>query len=139
MSAPDAVPDPTRADLTGVARDAQTLTDVLARIEQAGYRGQFAIPRGAAPDAGTVECLTCRTVSPAQDVRVDALLRLEGASDPDDMLAVVALVCPHCATRGSLVVNYGPLGDAQEDVVLRRFRLPDDDGVGEVGAPGNPS
>ena len=24
---------------------------------------------------------------------------LEGASDPDDMLTIVALTCPHCSTR----------------------------------------
>jgi hypothetical protein len=124
MSAPDPAPDPTRADLTGVARDAQTLRDVLARIEPAGYRGQFSVPRDAAPDAGTVECLTCRKVSPAQDVRVDALLRLEGASDPDDMLAVAALVCPNCGTRGSLVVNYGPLGDARRTPCCSDFAFP---------------
>src|SRR5262249_30666128 len=123
--APVSSPDPARTDLTGVARDAQTLADVIARLEQAGYRSQFAIPRESPPDAGRISCLVCRTQSHPPDVRVDALLRLEGASEPDEMLAIAALVCPQCGARGSLVVNYGPLGDAQEMDPLGDTRVDD--------------
>ena len=52
------------------------------------------------------------------------LRRLEGASDPDDMLAVVAVECANCGLRGSLVLNYGPT--ATEDD-CRRARSGSDD------------
>jgi hypothetical protein len=96
-------------DLEGVARDAETLLDVLARYTDKGWSSQFAARTG-----GMVECESCRNTTPAVDVPVLELRRLEGASDPDDMLAVVAIECPRCGLRGSLVLNYGPT--ATEDV-----------------------
>lgn len=41
--------------------------------------------------------------------------RLEGASDPDDMVAIVAISCPVCATQGTLSPQYGPMGHWEED------------------------
>jgi hypothetical protein len=43
---------------------------------------------------------------------------VEGASDPADMLAVVALVCPICKTHGTLVVGYGPEAGPDDAEVL---------------------
>ena len=100
-------------DLDGVARDAETLLDVLARFTQEGWSSQFAAKVG-----GKVECESCHTVVAAADVPVLELRRLEGASDPDDMLAVVAIECPNCTLRGSLVLNYGPTATEEETDVL---------------------
>ncbi len=47
-----------------------------------------------------------------------ALRRTEGASDPADMLAVVALCCPACDTRGTAVLNYGPEATVDDAEVL---------------------
>jgi hypothetical protein len=88
----------------------ETLADVLARDERDGYTGQF-----RAVEAGQVQCLTCRQVFSALTVQIERLDRLEGASDPADMIAVVALRCPRCDTRGTAVLNYGPEADQNDD------------------------
>ena len=88
--------------------EVRTLAELLAAFEVEGYKGHMA----AAP-AGYVVCLTCHVESPATDMRVDALDRMEGASDPSEMLAVAALVCPLCSAHGTLVMSYGP--EASED------------------------
>ena len=100
-------------DLDGVARGAETLLDVLARFTHEGWSSQFAARAG-----GSVECESCHHVVGAADVPVLELRRLEGASDPDDMLAVVAIECPNCGLRGSLVLNYGPTATEEDESVL---------------------
>jgi hypothetical protein len=46
--------------------------------------------------------------------------RTEGASDPDDMLAVVGLTCPRCGTQGTAVLGYGPEADPDDaEIVVR--------------------
>lgn len=100
-------------ELDGVARGAETLLDVLARFTRQGWSSQFATRSG-----GTVECESCRHAVDASEVPVLELRRLEGASDPDDMLAVVAVECPNCGLRGSLVLNYGPTATEEDAAVL---------------------
>ncbi len=53
--------------------------------------------------------------------KVSALGRLEGASDPDDMLAIIALKCPSCSARGSLALNYGPTATTEDSAALLGF------------------
>jgi hypothetical protein len=103
-------------DLPGVARGAQTLLDVLAEYADQGWPGQF-----AARDEGLIECQTCHHRMAADDAQVLALRRLEGASDPDDMLAVAAIECPNCHHRGSLVLQFGPTATADDAAVLERL------------------
>lgn len=100
-------------DLPGVARGAETLLDVLADHQRHGWTTQFASRSGA-----MVECEGCHHRIAAADAPVLALRRLEGASDPDDMLAVAAIECPNCGRRGSLVLNYGPTATREDADVL---------------------
>ena len=102
--------------LAGVARDASTILDVVGAFERAGFVGQFAIHEG-----GEIECLTCKHRFDAANATVDGFRRLEGASDPDDMLAVAALTCPRCGARGTLIVNYGPVASEDDSLVLARL------------------
>jgi hypothetical protein len=67
---------------------------------------------------GSVRCGECRTDSPAADVHVDGVERLEGASDPGDMVAVIAGTCPACGARGTLTLSYGPGASADDADVL---------------------
>ncbi len=96
-----------------MARDSETLLDVLGRFTRNGWSSQFAARAG-----GTVECQSCHTSTAAEAVPVLELRRLEGASDPDDMLAVVAVECAHCGLRGSLVLNYGPTATEEDSAAL---------------------
>ena len=89
------------------------MLEVLSRFTALGWSSQFAARSG-----GIVECESCRHSMPASDLPVLELRRLEGASDPDDMLAVVAVECPNCGLRGSLVLNYGPTATEEDAAVL---------------------
>ena len=91
----------------------ETILDVLSELESLGFTGQF-MPR----EGGQVECITCHRLSPADDTVFRHLRRLEGASDPDDMLAVVGLACPHCSAQGTAVLGYGPEASAVDTEVL---------------------
>ena len=99
--------------------DASTLTEVLSSFERDGFTGQFA----AAPD-GRVRCYSCREVRPADELVVEALRRLEGASDPADMLAVAATICPACHAKGTLILNYGPEATPEDSEVLVALESP---------------
>jgi hypothetical protein len=89
------------------------LADLLSTFELEGYRGQMAARPG-----GRILCMGCHQESDADDMQVDGLQRVEGASDPADMLAVAALVCPICSTHGTLVLSYGPEADPDDSEVL---------------------
>jgi hypothetical protein len=94
----------------------ETILDVLGELESRGFTGQF-MPR----DGGQVECLTCHRLSPADETVFRHLRRLEGASDPDDMLAVVGLACPHCGAQGTAVLGYGPEAAPVDTEVLTQL------------------
>jgi hypothetical protein len=99
--------------------EVQTLASILDALKRAGYEGQFGAHAGA-----TVTCFTCHHISPAADLRVETLRRLEGPSDPADMLVVAPVTCPHCGARGSLVLNYGPESSTEEADVLLALARP---------------
>jgi hypothetical protein len=91
----------------------RTLREVLGSLEDLGFTGQF-MPR----DGAQVECLACHRRSAADATLLRHLRRLEGASDPADMLAVVGLACPHCGALGTAVLGYGPEASPVDAEVL---------------------
>jgi hypothetical protein len=112
-------------DLTGVARGAETLLDVLGELADRGYTGEFAAAEvDESTQRGRIVCSTCHQVFAADAPDVGDLRRLEGASDPDDMLAVAALTCPNCSTRGTLVLNYGPTATVEDSATLEGLDRP---------------
>ena len=111
--------DPDNQSLEGIARGASTILEVLQAFDQSGFVGQF-----AARGDGKIECMSCHELSAASATGVLQLRRLEGASDPDDMLALAALVCPQCSTRGSLILNYGPSASPEDAAVLSGLEPP---------------
>lgn len=95
------------------ARDPSSMFEILRDLQADGYESDlFAV------EGGSVRCGTCGTVSPAASLEVAELRRMEGASDPADMAAVVAATCPSCGQKGVMVVMYGPeAGPADSDVL----------------------
>ncbi len=90
-----------------------SLVGVLAELDDAGWTGQTMPLEG-----GRIRCLTCREEFAAETVSADHVRRLEGASDPGDMVIVVPVTCPSCSTRGVLVAHYGPDASPEDaDVV----------------------
>lgn len=107
-----------RSDDRVGARGAESMTDVLARLDDEGYSGQYQTSMDA-----TIRCLTCRRLFPASASADHSSTRLEGASDPAEMSMVVPLVCPHCSTRGALILRYGPEASADEADVFDALDL----------------
>jgi hypothetical protein len=96
---------PAEHDHPPTATEATTLTEVLDGYSAAGYDGSFTVVAVAAGEAPMA-----------------SLRRLEGASDPDDMLAVVALTCPRCGNQGTVVLGFGPSATSEDGDVLAAFR-----------------
>ena len=79
---------------TSAPSDNTTLTAVLDELAEAGFTGSF-VPR----PAGELLCTTCRDVFAATELEPEQVRRLEGASDPDDEVVVVAAACPRCGAH----------------------------------------
>jgi hypothetical protein len=111
--------------------DRTTVTELLDGAEQRGYSEQFVL----AGDG--VRCLLCREVRPASEYAFESLRRLEGASDPDDSQAVLAVHCPVCDAAGSLVLNYGFAASPEESDALAAMQdRRGDSGIPTGAAPG---
>ena len=108
------------------ASDGTTLVEVIRRLEAEGYVSQM-----AAEEGGLIRCFSCHRDSPAADVHLHDLRRTEGASDPADMVAVAALICPRCGAMGTVALKFGPDASPEEDQALR---LLDDVHRGHGGA-----
>ncbi len=104
----------------GYASDARSLSEILAMYEADGFTSQLGVRPG-----GVIICFSCRFEASAEQFHLVSLSRTEGASDPDDMLAVAALRCPNCACQGTLVLNYGPETTLDDADVLRRLEAVD--------------
>ncbi len=102
--------------------DNTTLMEVLDHYDAGGFRGIFGVSRD-----GQVECGTCGAESDASDVTMHSMRRLEGASDPDDMLAVAAVTCPACNARGTITMMFGPMASSGDALVLSNLRDRRDD------------
>jgi hypothetical protein len=85
-----------------------------------GFTAQF----GARP-GGQIICFSCHFEAPAEEFELVSLSRTEGASDPDDMLAVAALRCAQCEASGTLILNYGPEATEDDVAVLQRLEAVD--------------
>ncbi len=105
-----------------------TITDVLEGYAQGGFSSSFVVT-----DEAALECLECSAVSTPDTVTMSSLRRLEGESDPADMVAVVALTCPACGARGTAVLGFGPMSTEQDSSVIQGLR----DDRGDTEAPGN--
>jgi hypothetical protein len=90
------------APIIGVPSDNTTMTEVLNGMRDLGFGTSFITEDGA-----MLRCEHCGVISPAGDYVVEETRRLEGASDPDDLVTIVAARCPSCGSGGSLVLGYG--------------------------------
>ena len=107
-----------------------TLLDVLNEAAEAGFGAQFI----ARPD-GLVECVECGAASATSELAVDGYRRLEGVSDPADMLLVAWVRCPSCGTHGTLTLGYGPNASEADVSILHGFDLHGADPSPGLGTP----
>jgi hypothetical protein len=117
---------------TSAPSDNTTLVEVLDQYAEGGFDSTF-----WAEEGGIVRCEACDSTLEPGRMKMQSLRRLEGASDPDDMMAVVAMECPVCGRAGTMVLGFGPsASEADQQVMscLQDRRL--DDGVPAASAPG---
>jgi hypothetical protein len=96
-----------------LVRPTDRLSDVVRNYGSHGFPSQFATRAG-----GNVRCLSCRRDNPARWVKLLALHRLEGESDPVEEVVVAALECPACEERGTLALSFGPSASIEDRLVL---------------------
>ncbi|HJR24210.1 MAG TPA: hypothetical protein VJ804_01970 [Acidimicrobiales bacterium] len=99
----------------GVPGD-RTLTEVLAGLSEEGFTEDVLVR-----EDGQLCCARCGHCVAAEDMQLRALRRLEGASDPSDMAAVLGLECPACGMRGTAIVRFGPEAGPGEEIVLQHL------------------
>ena len=95
--------------IPGVPSDNTTLLEVLDDFAARGFVGTMWVAA-----SGKLRCEGCGAELDPSLVRVHEIRRLEGASDPDDMIAVVAVECPVCSMKGTLVLHFGPESASEE-------------------------
>ena len=103
--------------IAGVPSDNTTLLEVLDELAAKGFGGSMWVT-----ETGKLRCEGCGAEFEPGELIVRELRRLEGASDPDDMLAVVALECPVCGMKGTAVLHFGPEATAEEMEALTHFQ-----------------
>ena len=103
--------------VTDAPSDNDSLTGVLARFAERGFASDVRSVPG-----GRLMCSECGHDADPSEPEVVAVRRLEGASDPSDMLAVVALRCPTCSAAGVAVLGFGPDASPDDADVLARLR-----------------
>jgi ribosomal protein S27AE len=99
--------------------DNTTLAGVLTGLEETGFAANVT----AAP-GGRLRCGRCEVVSDAGEFAVASIRRLEGASEPDEMVSVVAAECPACGAGGAVVLGYGPMASADDAAVSSALAAP---------------
>lgn len=93
-----------------------TIHDALQEFEARGFRSQF-----AAREGGSLECVECNHRLIPDDVVLRDMERIEGVSDPSDMVLVGALECPVCHARGTATIAVGTHAPAEDAEVLRHL------------------
>jgi hypothetical protein len=91
----------------------RSLLGILAALRDEGFTYDFHTRPG-----GVVECGECHAPHPADRLELHRVDRLEGDSDPAEMLAVCAVACPKCGIRGTLVLTFGPESTREDDDVF---------------------
>lgn len=116
--------EPEMEPVPGAPSDNTTALAEIEELRAKGYGADFIVREG-----GTVCCRKCDHCEQPEALDVDVFRRLEGASDPDDMSAILALTCRECGTKGIAMVAYGPHASADEGELLRRVSTPQDEGT----------
>lgn len=119
----DPLPQPPPVEQSTDPAD-EPLIDLTHHLDDAGWDGQFRAAGG-----GDLQCLSCHEHFPASSQHADHVSRLEGASDPSDMLLVVPVVCPICAAAGTWVAGYGPEASAEDADALRALQRDPAEGI----------
>lgn len=115
-------------DPTAAAAGTSTLLDVLAHVANEGFGGQLIVQ-----DDATFRCAGCHTSTPVGDFDAVGFRRLEGASDPDDMMIVVWGTCRECGGGAVATIGYGPHATEADEAALTALDLSHLEHAGSLG------
>lgn len=104
--------------VSGAPSDNTTLIEILVALHGEGFRASF-----RATEDGRVACSACGDSTSPEAFDAQVQRRLEGASDPDDEMLVLAGACGKCGTRGTLVLGFGPTSGPSDAAVLESLSL----------------
>ena len=99
--------------------DETTIVEAIASLRGDGFTGDFSVAPG-----GLIRCGACGQVHDVSDLVVEAVVRVEGMSDPADEAAAFGLSCGRCGLRGVLVVAYGPTASGGRSSGAHSSRTP---------------
>jgi hypothetical protein len=89
-----------------------SIGEAIAQLRACGYTGDFEV------GGRFLRCSSCKELHEPSDARVEAVIRVEGPSDPADASIIFGLSCARCGQRGVLVTAYGPAASPDEAEVL---------------------
>jgi len=93
-----------------------TLLDATDRLRSRGFSSDF-----RATATGRLRCLDGGSEHDPEIMRIEEIVRYEGASDPNDQAIMLALSCK-CGRRGLYSAAFGP--DTAEADVAVLHRIP---------------
>jgi len=120
-AAPDSGSERTAHSVEGVEEPTDpgatepTIVDIDREYAEAGFHTDMFVT-----DDAMLRCSGCNSLVSPDHVDVHSIRRLEGASDPADMCAVIALICPVCQAHGTAVLRFGPEAGPEEVEVWQR-------------------
>ncbi len=91
----------------------RSLMDELRDLDDEGVHEVFSV----VPNA-RVRCEGCHQTNDARSLALLDVRRLEGASDPSEMAAVLTVRCANCGVEGACIVSFGPLASAEDQDVM---------------------
>lgn len=126
------IPAADRAEITDRQNAEPSILEILEYYRAAGFGAD-----AYAVDGGQMRCGSCQSLITPDHLDIRSLRRLEGASDPSDMVGVIAIVCPVCDAHATAVLKFGPEASPDEIEIWQRanHRRGDDMVVGHM-APG---
>jgi hypothetical protein len=117
-----ATPAPDAFDRLAVSED--TLVQTLTRLRADGFVGEFVLEPDDIPPG--LCCKSCGRRHLPERTMISAVHRFEGPSSPEDEALLLALVCPRCGARGTVVTAYGPLAAPEEAELLAALAVQTD-------------
>lgn len=121
-----------RAEMTDRQNSEPSLLEILAYYAEGGFNAD-----AHAMDGGQILCGSCQSLITPEHLDVHSMRRLEGASDPSDMVGVIAIICPVCNAHATAVLKFGPEASPDEIEIWQRTKdLRASDTLGGHMAPG---
>jgi hypothetical protein len=108
-------PSPSPGDVATTDQPEPSLVEVLDAYAQAGFSAD-----AYAAEGGMILCGSCQSRMSPDHIDVHSIRRLEGASDPSDNMAVLAIICPVCRAHSTMVLKFGPEATPDEVTIWRQ-------------------